>query len=333
MGVGGVLALAALWSGSWLLARGRAEAGLDAWIRAEAARGREWTCPDRAVEGYPFAIRVTCTKPTFHGEIAGRSSSGTVEALRAGVEVAQPRTVDVEVDGPLALHADDGSYTLLASWNALRMTLGPLPGPFAVGSLDVDRLAVTLSPSDTEDLNLRADHLAGAAEPAAAGPGDETWRFAAAAVSFPTLDGLTGTPEPFASEGRGVLGRADLLATPTAAHLDAWRQAGGQLRLAALSLAKGSFSGQAAGTLALDDDHRLAGRLDTTLQGFEPLAERFGIPVAGVKLGGLLSGLLGGRQPKPARSSADAVHLALTFADGHVAVGPLRTPLRLDPFY
>lgn len=331
--VGGVaLTVAALWSGLWVLARGRAQAGFEDWRRAEAARGRDWTCPDRAVEGYPFAIRLTCAKPTFHGEVAGRPSSGTLEALRAGVGIGRPRTVRIDLDGPLVLRADDDAYKLLASWSALRLTMDRLPGPMEAGSLDADRLAVTLSPGEADDLNLRADHLAGGAEPAAEA-GDKAWRFSASGVSFPTLDGLTGTPEPFAADGRGVLAHADLLAAPTAARLDAWRLAGGRLRLAGLTLSKGEFKGRAEGTLALDDGHRLAGRLDTDLQGFGPLAQRFGIPVAGVKLGGLLGGLLGGRKPDAAPASADAVQLPLTFADGHVAVGPIRTPVRLNPFY
>lgn len=336
--VGGVgLLAAALWSGAWWLASRQAEAGLDAWLRAEAGRGRDWTCPGRAVEGYPFAVRLRCTKPAFHGEVAGRLSSGSLDALRAGVAIGRPRTVQLDLDGPLVLRADaDDGFKLLVSWAALRMTLGSLPGPFAAGALDAERLAVTLSPDEAHDLNLRADHLAGEADPAASGEGgDEAWRFAAAGVSFPTFDALTGTPDPFAAEGSGVLHRADLLAAPTAARLDEWRRAGGRLDLAALTLAKGGFGGQAAGVLMLDDGHRIAGRLDATLRGFGPLAQRFGIPVAGVKLGGLLSSLLGGRPPDPAPQPAggDAMRLQLTFADGHAAIGPIRLPVRLDPFY
>lgn len=333
LGIGALLLAAGLWSGLWWLGSRRAAAELDAWIGVEAARGRTWTCPDRTVEGYPTAVRLRCARPTFHGEVAGRLASGTLAGLRAGVDALHPRSVRVELDGPLVLRADeDEGFKLVASWDGLRVTAGSLPGPFASGALDARHLAVTLSPTPGDDLNLRADHLAGAAEPSGAA-GGAAWRFAAAGVSFPTLDALTGTPDLFAAEGSGVLDRADLLSAPTAARLDAWRRAGGRLRVAALTLGKGSFSGQAAGVLALDDAHRAAGTLDASFQGYGPLAKRFGIPLAGVQLGGLLSSLLGGGKPAPAPTTPDTVRLQLTLADGRVAVGPVRMPVRLDPFY
>ena len=51
---GVLLLLAVAWTIGWFYMRHRVTAGLDAWLASEARRGREWTCPDRAVGGYPF---------------------------------------------------------------------------------------------------------------------------------------------------------------------------------------------------------------------------------------------------------------------------------------
>ncbi len=332
------LALAALvWSGAWLLASRRAAAGLDEWLRAEAASGRQWTCPERTVEGYPLALRVTCRQPTFHGEVAGRIATGSADALRAGVTLAEPRTVMVDLAGPLYLRAEDGEFDLVVSWSTLGLTLGPLPDPVREGSLDATRLAVTLRAQTADGINMRADHLTGRAEPATApgmAAGDEAFAFSGSGVSFPTLDGFMGTDALMQAEGRGVLVHADRLSAPTVVRLEGWRRNGGRLDVAAIKVSKGAFVGEASGMLGLDEGHRVAGRLDTSLQGFGPMAERFGIPIAGVKLGGLLSSLLGGKRPVDQRpASPDTVRLPVSLTDGHISVGPFQTPLTIPPFY
>ena len=328
-----VLLAAVLWSGLWWLAAARAAVALDGWIGREAAQGRQWTCPDRRIEGYPFAVRLRCSKPVFRGEVAGRIATGSVEGLRAGVGLGAPRTVAVDLTGPLHLRAEDDAFHLIVSWDTLRLSAGALPGAPRDGTLEADRLAVTLDAPARAPFNLRAARLSGWVEPAAeAGAGDAAFTFAASDVSTPTLDALAGDADALGSEGAGVLRRADLLSRPTVAQLEAWRAAGGRLDVERFALTRGTFRGEAAGTLALDDGHRAAGRLDTALQGFEPLAKRFGIPIAGIRIGGLIGSLFGGAAAPPA-TGPDVVRLPLVLADGHVAVGPVQMPLRLDPLY
>ena len=318
--------------------RDRAGAAFEAWRVAEAAAGRQWTCPDRAVEGFPFALRLTCRHPTFAGEVAGRPSSGEVESLAAGLSIDRPTSLVVGLNGPLRLRADDDSYVLTVSFETLSLAT-PLRWPMGgAGAIEAGRLAVTLTTPRQGDVNVRIAHLAGSAAPAAGGePGDRGFRFAASGASLPTFDAIAGGMDPVDAVGSGVLGRADLLAAPTLRRLEAWRQAGGALRLEALDLHKGAFHGTASGRLALDAAHRPAGRLDATVSGFEIIAQRFGIPIAGAKLGGLLMNLLGGKGADPAAADSDPnaapVHLPLVLADGRLLVGPIATGVRLDPLY
>lgn len=326
-----LVVVAAAWSGLWLLASAQAGAGLDAWQRAEAQAGRTWTCPSRRIEGYPFAVHLRCARPTYHGEVAGRTADGMVEGLSAVVALDHPRTVVVDLQGPFNLRDENEEFDLVVSWATLRMSLEGVPDPPTRGGLAATRLAVTLMTRTAGELNLRAAGLSAQASAVPSAPGDAAFTFAASAMVFPTLDALPGLDQPADAEGQGTLVHADQLSSPTVARLEDWRQSGGALHLAAVTVDKGAFHGSASGVLGLDEAHRPTGHLDTSVAGFEPIARRFGIPMAGVQIGGLLSSLLGGRAAPAA--PAGAVQMPLTFADGRLSVGPFKTPVRLDPLY
>lgn len=327
----GLAIVAALWSGGWVAASSFAANRFDLWLASEAADGRQWTCPSRSVEGFPFALRLRCERPTFRGEIAGHTAVGVVEGLTASVGLDRPGVLAAALRGPLSLRAEDDAFAVELSWAALAVAVPGLPAWPTGGSVTAERLAVSVSAPLEGDVNLRIarfDGEAGAAE--AAGP-DRRFAFAAQGVGFPTLDPIPGLEVPADATGQGVLRGATLLTAPTVGRLEAWRGAGGRLDVATFSLTKGPFSGQAHGTLALDAAHRPAGALQTELAGFGPIAQRFGIPVAGMQLGGLLSSLLsGGKAPAP---SSDHVPVPFTLADGRLSVGPIATGIRLRPLY
>jgi hypothetical protein len=325
-----VIFLAALWSALWLFLSNRAGGALDQWLAAERRAGREWTCPDRKISGYPFAVTLRCSRPRFRGEVAGRVSDGSLEELQAGVHLGHPRRLDLALHGPLILRSEANDFVFTASWAELSGAVDDLGARRPRGSLAGKRLAVTLETLREGDLNLRAATFAGQAEPSADQPTDAQFSLAATGLVFPTLDAIPGIDAPADIDGRGLLLRADLLHAPTRAGLEAWRMAGGALHLAALNIGKGPFRAQASGVLALDDEHRPAGKLDAALSGFEPIAERYGIPLAGVRLGGLLTNLLGGGK-KPA--APGSLRLPWVLEDGGLSVGPFRTDLRLDPLY
>ena len=324
------------WSALWWLASAQAASALDAWLVQEAKAGRFWTCPQRTLQGFPFALALGCGDVTFHGEVAGRAVSGLARGAQARVGLDAPKILAIDLTGPLHLRADNGDFDLAVAWSALHLRVSNVADP-SQGTMEATRFAATLSAPGHSDLNLRAGHLTGRAEPTAgsdAQPGEAAFAFQAEEIAFPTVDALLGGSDEIDAEGRGVLTRADLLSVPNLAHLEAWRKANGRLKLAGLKLVRGTFTGQASGVLGLDAGHRAAGRLDSTLAGFGPIAERFGIPVAGVQLGGLLSGLLGGAQaPAPDDAAGDAVRLPLVFSDGRLNVGPFQTPVRIDPMY
>ena len=97
-------------------------------------------------------------------------------------------------------------------------------------------------------------------------------------------------------------------------------------------LNKGDLKAEASGAVGLDDQHRLAGRLQAGLSGFGPLAEKLGIPLRAVEVGGLMAKLLNG-SPLGAPADAGNVALPIILAGGNLSIGPVRTPVRLRPLY
>jgi hypothetical protein len=119
------LALAALaWSAAWFMIRERAEAEIDGWMAAEAVAGRQWSCPERSVGGFPFRVEVTCPQL----DLKRGDWSASAGRLRTVAQIYQPNHVIAELAGPF--RASDGRTRLEASWRDLRASFRGTPGRF-----------------------------------------------------------------------------------------------------------------------------------------------------------------------------------------------------------
>ena len=78
-----LLLVAVAWTVGWFLIRNRVGEALDSWLAAEARNGRQWTCRDRTIVGYPFRIEIVCSALDLkQGAVA--ASFGRVEAVAQG---------------------------------------------------------------------------------------------------------------------------------------------------------------------------------------------------------------------------------------------------------
>ena len=345
--------LGAAWSIGWLVLRGRAEAELDQILAREAAAGRTWTCPDRSLGGYPFRFEVVCPSLAFErADFAARL--GRVVAV---AEVYRPTHVILEVRGPLSVSR--GPVTAGADWGLLQASV-----QVAVegGRGRLDRLSVV-----ADDLRGQADAGAGSVALAArhvefhtrpdparfAGEGAVDASLRAEGATVPALDPVLGGTEPADVALDVTAGRAaGFGGGPFAAELERWRAAGGMVDVTLASVAKGPRRVKARGSLALDDAHRLAGRLDVEAAGLEAivgpiLAQRFG-GERGALVGGLIGGLLGAVRPRENREArleqapqggqpGEGPRLTplppLTLENGRVRLGPFPLPVMLLPLY
>lgn len=336
-----VLALVVLgWSAAWVVIRSRTDEALDRWIAAEAAAGRQWTCQNRAIGGYPFRIEVTCDSLTLQRPDV-RLSVGRVTAV---AQVYQPRHVIAEIAGPL--RATDGRVTVDGTWRLLEASFHAAPEGFQRASLVMDAPAFRvagLAPGDVEvsgrhlETHLRPNPTRGAGE----GAYDGSLQVASAAIPF--LDELLGGREPTDLDlALTVTRMGDVAARPVPEELERWRRAGGTVDVAALTLRKGNRQLAGKGQFGIDEVHRPQGRADISAQGIEGLLGSVmggRVGAAGGLLGALLGGAAGATPPAPASGGQGTAPglkplPPLRLEDGRLFIGPFPIPgVRIAPLY
>ena len=330
-----LLILSLGWSALWLFARREAAGVMDAWLASEAAHARVWSCPERSITGFPLRIEISCRQPTFRGRAGGETIDGTAASLRATAALYQPNAIDVTAAGPLTLHGKDGGTQATLSWHGLMIGLRLLPGNRVRAALEIDAPALV----GPEPWAGHADRFEFRLGPATGRPADEhaydVW-LTLADGTVPSLNAVTGADDPLTIDEKGILTRFD----PSSLDrwqdaAETWRQAGGVYDVSSLTFAQANLRIDAKGQLGLDDAHRLAGRLQATMSGYEDLAARLGLSLRAVTMGSVLANLLSpkGNAPAAAASDRPSITLPIAFGDGHLMIGPLRTALRLDPLY
>ncbi|GJE28032.1 DUF2125 domain-containing protein [Methylobacterium organophilum] len=342
--------LAVAWSGLWFWMRGRAVQEIDAWLAREAAGGRNWTCADRSVTGYPFRLELRCSAVTL-----ARSDGGfRVGPLTAVVQVYQPMHGLIEVAGPF--HAEQGDLVGDVTWTSLEGSFHGSTSGFVRASLVVDQPKGSVRGGAPGPVDFAARHLELHARPTpgrfeSEGAVDISLRLANG--RFPQLDAVVGNAEPASVALDATLEQATRLGTGTIAHeLEIWRQAGGRLDLALGSLEKGDRRLQANGAVGLDEAHRPAGRFDVRAAGLDALVgqimgQRLGAE-KGALIGNLVGRFLGGLQrgqgeagagPEGNGASAKgdpalAPLPPVKLADGRLFLGPFAVPnVVLPPLY
>ena len=334
-----LLAIAVLWSAGWFWIRGKAASEMDAWLAREAASGRNWTCADRSITGFPFRLELRCSSLRF-ARSDGSFSLGPVTVV---AQIYQPRHVVLQAAGPF--HAEQGDLVGDVTWTSLEGSFHGASDGFVRASLVVDAPKGHVEGAEPGPVDFSAKHLELHARPSpgrfeSEGAVDLSLRLTGGV--FPQLDPLVGNADPMDAALDATLERATVLRTRAVEReLEAWRQANGRLDIASLSLVKGNRRLQAKGEVGLDDAHRPAGQFDLRAAGLSDLigqimGKRFG-PERGALIGNLVGGLLGGLQRREAGADAgeaapgkDEASLkplpTLKLAGGRLMLGPFPIP-------
>lgn len=323
------------WTALWWFAAGESERTIDAWVIREKSFGRIWSCPERQIAGFPFAIEITCTKPRFDGIIFGQHFDGGLNGFDATAVVFHPRRVTARLAAPFAAQSDDRATDFTLAWSSLKIVLDGLPESTWHASIDADKLAWRGALQGVGPITGRAEKVsANAAE--AANRTDQAYDFKVAitAATVPDLDHFLGASSPTNIDLQGTLTQASFdPALSVAQNMDRWRAAGGQIDIFNASLTHGQAAFAARGALSLDDSHRLDGKLDTESHGFAPVLVRLGVNPMLVGAGALLSTLFTGALPDRAASSPDTLNLTIGLNGGRISIGPAQTSLSLPPLY
>ena len=331
--VGLLAVVAAGWSAAWGYAAYEAGVQTDLWLAAERAQGRAWTCPSRAIGGYPFALTISCSDPTFTAQAMGVGVEAQVTHLSAELALWHPRRIALTLTSPFSYRTSDNTTNLGANWTALTLDLDGLPDIAAV-ALQGEKIAVAGTFGDQGRQSGSATRLA-TRFVLPEGGADPTLAFDIAADGLPIapLDQIVGGSELASVALTGRLDRADVgdARTPDEA-IEHWRRAGGQIALDASRITRAGAKVSATGTLALDAAHRPKGKLDAQFVGLEPILARYGISGNLAAAGSLLSSLFGGGKPA-APTEPGALALPISLRNGKLGVGPIDTGVALPPLY
>ena len=328
-----VLLVAGLWSAGWMWTAREAGRQLDLWLEAEAAQGRTWSCPSRALGGYPFALSIACSDPSFRAQAKGEGVEAQVARLDAELSLWHPRAIALSLTPPFSYRTADVTTNLGGTWGELSLELEGLPSLRAI-ALRGSKIAV----AGTFGAQGRQAGSAAKLTAHLALPSDP----AAPVIAFDIA--LDGAPIAALDEIVGGQALADVALTGTLDHADAgdartpseamehWRESGGQVTLTSGTISRETAKLLASGTLALDAQHRPQGKLDAQFVGLGPILARYGISGNLAAAGSLLSALFGGGKPA-SPTIPGALALPITLRDGRVGVGPITTGVELPPLY
>ncbi|MCG7393594.1 DUF2125 domain-containing protein [Microvirga sp. ACRRW] len=326
-----LLLVAIAWSVAWFFIRNRAAEALDAWMTAEARNGRQWTCTDRTIAGYPFRIEIVCnTLQLKQGAVT--ASFGRTEAI---AQVYQPRLVIVEAAGPLRV--TDGKANVQGQWDLLQASIHASRSGLQRLSVAVTAPKFTVTGLAPQDIATSSQYLELHLRPNPSRASEKAYDAALSIrqATVPLLDALIGGSEltdlnadVTVSQATGFQGR------PIAQELERWRSAGGTLDILMLSATKGPRRMEAKGKLNLDEEHRPAGQLNVAAAGLDGLIGN----LTGNRASGALLGALLGQGPRAQGGNNAQQQLTplptLTLNNGFIAMGPFVIPnVRLQPLY
>ncbi|EIM29575.1 DUF2125 domain-containing protein [Microvirga lotononidis] len=327
-----LLLIAVAWSIAWFVIRNRTAEALDGWIAAEARNGRQWTCGDRSIAGYPFRIEIICESLDLkRGSVS--ASFGRTEAV---AQIYQPRRVIVEVAGPLRV--TDGTVTVDGSWSLLQASINASQTGLQRLSLAADSPKVSVTGLGNGEIAGSGRHLELHLRPNPSRRAELAGDVAASVTEarIPILDALVGGAEPTNLNADLTVTQADGFKGGTIVEeLELWRNAGGKLDILMLSATKGARQIETKGELRLDEQHRPAGQLTVSAAGLDGLLGN----LTGGRVGGNLLGMLLGQGPRSPQGQPNAKpQLAslppLRLEKGFLSMGPFVIPnLRLQPLY
>jgi hypothetical protein len=336
--------LALAWTGLWFYGRMKVTEVLDQFFLNQAQIGRNWSCPERSIAGYPFRIELRCKQPTYSMTVGPnhtvRGSLGGLTVIATTAGAYNLAHVIGEFDAPLVVE-DSHFGKKVSHWKTARASFRGHANRLDRVSLEIDapRTSVDINgeaafQSSAEKLEF---HLAEATDEAAGGAFNIALDVSKAVI--PQADKLLNSADPidFIIQGR-LLKLSGIDRRDWRQSIENWRLGGGTIRVDVIKLQKGLPRVEAKGDLRLDESRRLSGRLDASFVNAEALLQQFGIGGGG---GGLLGALLGGGRP-PAGGNAPAgtarpervMRLPLVIENGRVGVGPFRIPgFQMQPIY
>jgi hypothetical protein len=324
-----VVAVLIGWPVFWYVKSRQTAAAVTAWMTHEAQLGRGWSCADRKSGGFPFSVKISCANLLFQGKVLGKTLTGTLRGFRATSPLLRSDGLHAEMEPPFAAKTSDGAIDVSMQWGELFLDLEGHPGALDRLSLSGNQVrlqgkvggmgAVDGASGDVNVVLARDRH-------------DSAYDFMVSLNqgSIPALNSLLDTQLPIDMQVGGTISQVDLRGAETLQDfLENWRSANGHVDITTGWLTSGHIIFDAKGGLDLDGQHRVNGKLDASFAGLDKAFRNLGVDPALITAGQVLSALLGGGQGGGTRR----MNLPLTFSEGFLSIGPVRTQIQIPPLY
>jgi hypothetical protein len=297
--------LSAIWSGVWYYAASKTEAVIADTLAKEATHGREWTCPNRRVSGFPFRIEVTCDAPTFVSKQTDKAGSGNLGGLSVQARIVDPTRAIATLKSPLKFEAQGGAINI--AWADAKTSLSGSTNSFSDFSLDMSQVTIAIKTPQGENIIAGAKRInINLAQDPLDTPLSAPFKLLTKleGVTFAPIDALAGNAQPLNLETQLRATHVPLKPNPDwRIMLDAWRNAGGKFSIALLDINKGVIHLDAKGDLALDEERKLTGKLSANFKGLNTLLENMNL--------------------KSLSSFASNNGMTLNFRNGKILLGPI----------
>jgi len=270
--------IAAGWTAAWTYLAGEAGARFDDWIRAEAARGHQHRCADRAVGGWPFRIDITCRDAAYVFDTPQGRMEARFGALVATAMVYRPDHVIVDLRSPFHLAQAGGGEVASVEFQRGRASVRIAQNRLARFSLELARPVLARAPAARPDavataLELHVGHATQGGDPR----------------DFDVALALSGLGPAGVRPEQGIALAIDGLARrwPTggeggAAGLVArWAQDDGSFQLRALRASRGNGLLTASGSLGFTRTGRAQGEARALVADLSALLGGLDIPGVG----------------------------------------------------
>jgi hypothetical protein len=324
-----VMAAVIGWPVFWYVKSRETTVAVAAWMTHEAQLGRAWSCPTQKIGGFPFSIEISCANLVFQGEILGKTLTGSVRGFRATSPFLRSHSLRAEIDAPFAAKTSDGTIDVSMQWGELFLDLEGRPGALERLSLSGNQVrlqgkagGMDMVDGASGDVNvvLARDRHDQAYE----------FMFSFNQGSIPVLNSLLDAQLPIDMQAGGTISQVDLRGAETLQDLlENWRSANGHVDITTARLTSGQIVFDAKGSLNLDGQHRVKGKLDASFGGLDKAFRRLGIDPTVLTAAQFLSGLVGGSQGR----GKGRINLPLTLSEGFLSIGPVRTQIQIPPLY
>eukprot|EP01037_Dinobryon_pediforme_P007638 gene7638-7702_t len=281
----GILTLALLWVGVHFVLALTVETHARNFIEAEARHGRFWRCADVAPHGIPPSLFYSCTEAELSTD---EHFTAQVAALELGWQILNPAHLELSATSPARLVLPNSPAADI-NWASLHLGIDGLSPLTARGTLRGTglQLSTTAAPA----LFHLAESVVLAAGPMKPESDTLPVRLQASGLQSPLLKSTLRTDAPLAVDFDGEITQVGAFRDGfTPQNIDQWRRLAGTIHIASLHLAAADMTIGADGTLTLDGQHRLNGKLNLSVRGGEDLLSQYGYNTKKGLLGSMLGG-------------------------------------------